>query len=181
MVESYITLTDCASRVALAIGQNEGALTATFAAAAVAAAAAASAATVVAAGPPASATKSNVAGLASGRAGNPAPVAGPAETIADKQKRVEAKRREDDERRRAELEARTKAKDDKLRGIETAKQQQRMAGGGGAPRPPPPLIPNPLAVQVLAKRLPLTAAGATAGTWSYGNDMAVGSFTLGFL
>ncbi|GIL75577.1 hypothetical protein Vretifemale_5346 [Volvox reticuliferus] len=148
VVPSYKTGAN--ARAALAAGDNEAALTAS---------AAASAPALM----PASAANPSLAAAASSRGLNPVPVAAPSETVADKQKRVEAKRREEEERRRAELEARTKAKDDKMRNIEAAKQQQRQGGGGGAPRPPPPLIPNPFAAQLMGKRPPLNGSGACSG------------------
>lgn len=103
-----------------------------------------------------------------------APAARPpvGETLADKHKRVEAKRREEEERRRAELEAKSRAKDDKMRVLEAAKQQQRQGGaggGGGGPtlRPPAPPSINPLAVVPAGKRPPLNL-----GAWGRGNQLA---------
>ncbi|GIL64542.1 hypothetical protein Vafri_18444 [Volvox africanus] len=140
------------ARAALAAGDNETALSAS------------ATATAPALVPPSTATNPQSLGTAASSRGlNPALAAAPSETVADKQKRVEAKRREEEERRRAELEARTKAKDDKMRNIEAAKQQQRQGGGGGAPRPPPPLIPNPFAAQVMGKRPPLNASVTSSG------------------
>ncbi|GLI61853.1 hypothetical protein VaNZ11_004361 [Volvox africanus] len=140
------------ARATLAAGDNEATLSAS-----------ATAVTAPALVPPSTGANPSLAAAASSRGLNPALPAAPSETVADKQKRVEAKRREEEERRRAELEARTKAKDDKMRNIEAAKQQQRQGGGGGAPRPPPPLIPNPFAAQVTGKRPPLNAPVAYSG------------------